>query len=243
MRYLIWNVGAQLKKHTEKVFDEYGQPVLNEKGEQEEKKINSYFKPNGLLQPDSIPEDYQGIESLKELKNYYNMPAYSDQADPNASSYKYTKMVGKVNYASSMQSHKIGACKLYNDAYFRKVGALRSGGLKAVHEEPFMYFYAETNLSGDEVANMTWDEVMNLADQGLINFMGFQTWGPGKGDKAASGYDEDLTPEYLMLEGGENGDESVNFLVPWHALQRGNKSIGSDSFVSSVVEGKTISNP
>ena len=27
------------------------------------------------------------------------------------------KLVGKVNYASSMQSHKIGACKLYDDAF------------------------------------------------------------------------------------------------------------------------------
>jgi hypothetical protein len=48
--------------------------------------------------------------------------------------------------------------------------------------------------------------------------MGFQTWGPGKGDAACSGYDEDLTPEYLMLEGGENTDASVNFLRPWQAL-------------------------
>jgi hypothetical protein len=58
-------------------------------------------------------------------------------------------MVGKVNYASSMQSHKIGACKLYADAYYKSLGALRSGGLKAVHEEPFMYFYLETKLSND----------------------------------------------------------------------------------------------
>jgi hypothetical protein len=65
-----------MKKHTEKVYDELGQPVLNEKGEQEEKKINSYFKPQGLLQPESIPEDYTAIEGLKELKNCYYMPPY-----------------------------------------------------------------------------------------------------------------------------------------------------------------------
>jgi hypothetical protein len=48
-----------------------------------------------------------------------------------------------------------------------------------------------------------------------IKFMGFQTWGAGKGDDTSSGYDEDITPEYLMLEGGENTDPSVNFRRPW----------------------------
>ena len=213
MRYLIWNVGSQVKKHTDA----------------DDNDIDSIFTPQGLLNPESIPEDYTAIESLRELENCYHMPAYSDQADPEATTYSYKKMVGKVNYASSMQSHKIGACKLYADAYYKSLGALRSGGLKAVHEEPFMYFYLETKLSNDQVEKLTWEEVMSMSDQ--IKFMGFQTWGPGKGDKACSGYDEDLTPEYLMLEGGENGDESVNFLVPWHDLQRGNKDVGSDAFV------------
>ncbi|MGM9530764.1 hypothetical protein [Intestinibacter sp.] len=58
-------------------------------------------------------------------------------------------MVGKVNFASSMQSHKIGACKLYDDAYKASVGSLPSGGRKAVHEEPFLYFYWESDLAYD----------------------------------------------------------------------------------------------
>jgi hypothetical protein len=32
-----------------------------------------------------------------------------------------------------------------------------------------------------------------------------------------------------MLEGGENGDNSVNFLVPWHNLQRLSKIPGQES--------------
>lgn len=207
MRYLIWNVGSQMKKH-----------------EDANGKINSIFTPMGLLYPDSIPENYTAIESLKELKNCYHMPPYEGQVDTNAPTYKYKKMVGKVNYASSMQSHKQGACKLYDDAY-KTMKSLPSGGLKAVHEEHFLYFYIETSLSNDEVSNLTWEQVLGMTDQ--IKFMGFQTWGPGKGDDAASGRDEDLTPEYLMLEGGENGDNSVNFLVPWNALQRLTKEPGT----------------
>jgi hypothetical protein len=32
-----------------------------------------------------------------------------------------------------------------------------------------------------------------------------------------------------MLEGGENGDNSVNFLVPWHNLQRLTKIPGQEA--------------
>ena len=78
--------------------------------------------------------------------------------------------------------------------------------------------------SSEEVSELTWEQVSAMTEQ--IKFMGFQTWGPGKGDDTCSGYDEDVTPEYLMLEGGENGDNSVNFLVPWHSLQRLSKVPG-----------------
>jgi hypothetical protein len=98
------------------------------------------------------------------------MPIYSDKVD--TTEYGYTKMVGKVNYASSMQSHKIGACKLFDDAYKSQVvSKLPSGGLKAVHEEPFLYFYIETELSSEEVANLSWESVLEMSDQ--IKFMGF----------------------------------------------------------------------
>ena len=222
MRYLIWNVGAQMKKHK-----------VNKQ------EVPSIFTPMGMLYPDSIPENYTAIESLKELKNCYHMPPYDGQVDTNAHTYKYKKMVGKVNYASSMQSHKQGACKLYDDAY-KTMKALNSGGLKAVHEEHFLYFYIESNLSDDEVSELTWEQVLGMTDQ--IKFMGFQTWGPGKGDAAASGQDDDLTPEYLMLEGGENGDASVSFLVPWHALQRLSKKPGEAELTHTDLEKHPVIN-
>ena len=45
-----------------------------------------------------------------------------------------------------MQSHKEGACKLYNDA-FKAKHKLISGGRKTVHEEAFLYFYLITDLN------------------------------------------------------------------------------------------------
>ena len=221
MRYLIWNVNSSLNKFKDA----------------NSKKIKSKFVPNGLLSQDFIPEGYQGVEALKEVEGKYYMPNYTGKVD--TTEYGYTKMVGKVNYASSMQSHKIGACKLFDDAYKSKVvSKLPSGGLKAVHEEPFLYFYIESELSSEEVAELTWEQVLSMTDQ--IKFMGFQTWGPGKGDDTCSGYDEDVTPEYLMLEGGENGDNSVNFLVPWHALQRLSKVPGEAAITYEDLEAAPV---
>ena len=86
---------------------------------------------------------------------------------------KYTKMVGKVNFASSLQSHKIGACKLYDDAYKSSLGtdSLPSGGKKAVHEEPYMYFYIETPTlfnsdytSELDCASISYDKILELGE-------------------------------------------------------------------------------
>ena len=215
MRYLIWNVNSSLNKFK---YKENG----------EEKKAKSTFKPFGQLwveqeRPDLMPSGTS--DTYSEIKGYYPMPTYDGEKD--TKEYKYTKMVGKVNFASSMQSHKIGACKLYDDAYKSSLGtdSLPSGGKKAVHEEPYMYFFIETPTlfnsdytSELDCKSISYDKILELGEQ--AKFMGFQTWGPGKGDDACSGYDDDATPHYLMLEGGENTDPSVNFQRPWQALQR-----------------------
>ena len=215
MRYLIWNVTSALNKFKYEV-------------DGEEKKAKSTFKPFGQLWIDEerselMPSGATG--TYQSVTGYYPMPTYDGEKD--TTDYKYTKMVGKVNFASSMQSHKIGSCKLFDDAYKNSLGtdSLPSGGKKAVHEEPYMYFYVETTIpfnadysSELDCASLTYDKILELGEQ--AKFMGFQTWGPGKGDDACSGFDEDKTPHYLMLEGGENTDPSVNFQRPWQILQR-----------------------
>lgn len=204
MRYLIWNVT-------------YG---LNKIKDQEGGKIKSSFTPYSQLNP----ETNTFREDSSKTEGYYVMPPYEGQKD--TTPYKITKLVGKVNFASSMQSHKIGACKLFDDAYKASRGSLISGGRKAVQEEPFLYFYWETNL--DDVSNIELSDILSNNDS--VKFMGFQTWGSGKGDDATSGYDEEKTPEYLMLEGGENKDPSVNFRRPWQALQRGEGVPGESTY-------------
>lgn len=205
MRYLIWNTAFQLNKFKDG-----------------ETKVKSVFTPYEDL--DTTTNRFIA-KPAHEKKGYYNMPPYDGQTDSTEKDLKVTKLVGKVNFASSMQSHKEGACKLYNDAYKADTDqkGLLNGGRKTVHEEAFLYFYLITDL--ESVANY---ELADLLKNPNIQFMGFQTFGSAKGDKATFGYDDDKTPEYILIEGGENSDPHVNFRRPWAALQRaGLNSAGS----------------
>lgn len=191
-RYLIWNVQNSLGKYKDDGID-------------------SIFISYSPANFDSDTNKFKA-DATTTQKNCYVMPTYSGQEDIGS---KVKKAVGKVNWASSMQSHKLGACKLYEDAYKAKYPETKGLiGKKAVHEEPFLYFYWETEL--DDVSTVELADI--LAAGSAVKFAGFQTWGAGKGDKYESGYGDD-TPEYLMLEGGENANTTVNFRCPWHALQ------------------------
>ena len=205
MRYLIWNTAFQLNKFKDG-----------------KTKVKSVFTPYEDL--DTTTNKFIA-KPAHEKKGYYNMPPYDGQTDSTEKDLKVTKLVGKTNFASSMQSHKEGACKLYNDAYKADTDqkGLLNGGRKAVHEEAFLYFYLITDL--ESVANY---ELADLLKNPNVQFMGFQTFGSAKGDKATFGYDDDKTPEYILIEGGENSDPHVNFRRPWVALQRaGLNSAGS----------------
>ena len=202
MRYLIWNTAFQLNKFK----DGEGKDAV---------KVKSVFTPYEDL--DTTTNKFVA-KPTHEKKGYYNMPNYDGQTDTSEKDLKITKLVGKVNFASSMQSHKEGACKLYNDAYKSDTdqkGLSLIGGRKAVHEEAFLYFYLITDL--ESVANY---ELADLLKNPNVQFMGFQTFGSAKGDNATFGYDDNKTPEYILIEGGENSDPHVNFRRPWAALQR-----------------------
>lgn len=216
-RYLIWNVQNSFGKYKDDGNDSI---------------FISYS-------PDNFDSDTNKFKADAKTtqKNCYVMPTYNGQEDTGS---KVKKSVGKVNWASSMQSHKIGACKLYDDAYKSKYPETKGKiGKKAVHEEPYLYFYWETEL--DDVSNVQLADVLVAEQEGKIKFAGFQTWGAGKGDKYESGYGDD-TPEYLMLEGGENANTTVNFRCPWHALQSVNTE-GDITNFPTVSISDSLNNP
>lgn len=114
------------------------------------------------------------------------------------------KLVGKVNYASSMQSHKEGACNLYNDLYRACVSDsitnFASGERVCVKEEPFFFFVQQTEGSQDT----------------LKVFQGLSTFGPGKADKPTWGVsDSDLVAGDSILEGSDNNNPLTDMRVPF----------------------------
>jgi len=111
------------------------------------------------------------------------------------------KLVGKINYASSMQSHKAGACDLYDALYKQLVtdwGVTSVEGFSntrvAVPEEPVLYF---VQTSGDSAPV----------------FQGLMTFGPGKADKPTWGYSSGA--DFAMMEGSDNNFPLSDQRVPW----------------------------
>lgn len=112
-----------------------------------------------------------------------------------------TKMVLKINYASSMQSHKQGATEMYNALHTAIVGKNsmqkeKSKARVAVLERPFLWFVQE---SGDTEPQ----------------FRGLGTFGPGKMDKKTWGYSSDTFPDFSMMEGSDNNKPLTDMRVPW----------------------------
>lgn len=113
------------------------------------------------------------------------------------------KLVDKRNWASSMQSHKMGATKLYNDVYQEVVGKNEITSISGkencrvcVYEDPFLVFQ-QTEDDAEPV------------------FIGMGTFGSGKADKPTFGYDKENTPDMLMIEGSDNNPRLTKHQMPW----------------------------
>lgn len=149
-------------------------------------------------------EDYNNVKHYKaeyDAKN--NQTKFSSYYQVQEGEQKATKLVAKRNWASSMQSHKMGATALYTDLWREIVGGNSITGTKtnptskascrvSVLEKPFMYF-VQADESKDPI------------------FMGFMTFGAGKGDKPTFGIGDNS----LMLEGSKNYAPIFERRVPW----------------------------
>lgn len=174
-------------------------PIFTSQGCYNEE-LDEYVEPT-----DDNPNKYQYNSE------YYYMPEDKDCA------IGIQKSCGKFNYASSMQSHKIGAVRAFHDLWDACVDKSdftpeEIKGRKACLEDTFIAFYVETDLK--DVSNYKLSDLAQL-DDSKIMFAGFQTWGSAKGDKNTFGYSKKTTPEYILLEGAENNGELCNWLAPW----------------------------
>lgn len=117
------------------------------------------------------------------------------------------KLVLKINYASSMQSHIVGVNRLYNDLHTAYVGANKlqqatEGALVAKHLEPFLFF-------------------TQASDNDAPIYRGPGTWGPGKMDKPTWGYVKSVFPNFTMIEGADNSKELTDMRVPFDDVPHG----------------------
>ena len=146
------------------------------------------------------------------------------------------KLVAKINYASAMQSHLMGACNLYNDlhtAIVEKNVMLKktSGARVAKCQNVFLYF-----LQTDE-------------NEAAV-FQGPCTFGPGKMDDGTWGFKKSNFPKFVMMEGADNNLPLTDFRVPWDDskityeledgeaagfIYNGETSLDLDKFVAKTV--------
>ena len=159
-----------------------------------------YLKWNGSwsFNDDSVWVDGNGVEQGA----FYKLTNTSPKA---------TKLVGKINWASSPQAHKMGMCNIVNVLYdaifngstgFEPFGAKELTGYEntkiAVEEKPFLFFVQE-----DENSEPV--------------YYGNMTWGSAKGDKLTFGYDKkhNLLKNYLMIEGSDQTPILTLCQTPW----------------------------
>ena len=116
------------------------------------------------------------------------------------------KLVGKINFASSQQGHKLGLTWAYTDLFKELVKrsnisnpgqiAAQPNARISVYQKPFLFFHRETE-------NDPW------------TFKYLMTFGAGKGDKPTFGFNKNTTPNMLMVEGADNDVPMALFATPW----------------------------
>lgn len=129
-----------------------------------------------------------------------------------------TRLDGKINWASPMQSHKMGATALYQDVWTELVkdGVLNGNAL--TQRTDGQSFTGTAGGYKDCRVCVKQDWFMMFVQENADtepHFYGLFTWGPGKGDKPTFGYDKKTFPNYTMLEGCDNALPLVMHRVPW----------------------------
>ncbi|MCR5037851.1 MAG: hypothetical protein K6A94_00730 [Bacteroidales bacterium] len=131
-------------------------------------------------------------ENVGEMGMYHGQCYTSYEGGP-----KCQKLVNKINYASPMQSHKMGATRLYHDVMQAVTGGnslTQAGARFSVYEENFLFFTEHPQ------------------DNGKVEFRGMCTFGNGKFDKVVFGLKANSNT--FGFEGLNNNLPLCDFRVP-----------------------------
>lgn len=120
--------------------------------------------------------------------------------------YGKRRITAKKNVASSMQSHKMGATRLYNYLYSEIIGKNEVGGKVAVLQYP-VFGFKKSLIDG-------------TTNQYIYTPIGLYTIGADKGDKHTFGYDNaQYENSIIHLEGADHTPKSVGFDYPYEATK------------------------
>lgn len=110
------------------------------------------------------------------------------------------KLVLKINYASSMQSHLGGVTRMYSDLHTAVVGPNsmqeKTPGSRVAKYNEAVYFFTQ-------------------GESGSPVYRGGGNFGAGKMDKPTWGYCKSDHPMFAMIEGSDNNFDLTDFRVPF----------------------------
>ena len=144
------------------------------------------------------------------------------------------RITAKKNYASSSQSHKMGATAMFNDILHylakEKYPSLLNevGGNVAVRQHP-VYAFEKTKLEGKE-------------NQYTRKFIGLFTVGPDKGDKGFFGFTNEAVKDKAIRLEGTDHIKGVGFNYPWEVNGVKNIRYNADKEALCIVTGSDATN-
>lgn len=177
--------------------------------------LEVFFKnrPDNNFVITNAPCDGQGTTSMKYYRwnlrwklgsesvvTYSNGTTEAGKVQMFATMPKIQRITAKKNFASPMQSHKMGSVNSITDLYATMGMANDANARISTYQEPFVGFQKV------------------VGDDGTISyqFMGIYTMGADKGDKNTFGYDKKTYPNYLAIEGSDNAPLLTLFRVPYN---------------------------
>ena len=179
---------------------EWNSIVRNIKAEGQGTSSKKYFKWNLRWKFEKDKFDKNGVQT-----SWKTVVDYADGTQTKGSwifvpgQPKIKKATAKLNWASSMQSHKIGSVNSMSELA-ELMGIINEANARiSVYQYPFVGFSKSVNEEGEDV----------------YTFLGLYTFGPDKGDDDTFGYDDEKYPDLISVEGADNAPLAALFRVPW----------------------------
>ena len=179
MNYYLWNLRWRI-----------------DKSNGDDKKVNAQYLESRTIHQGSYQYYWGDTQYTKTIK-------FDGSQHP-----KLKRMTAKINFASSMQSHKIGATRAYTDLH---------NAVELTNEA--QTYAANNSLPKPTVAVYEYPAFGFQKIGDTYEFIGLFTIGPDKGDKPTFGYDinDSIKAELISIEGTDHSRKMVMFNYPWNS--------------------------